>query len=136
MARTLVSVQEQLDASPFLAWLGLRVTEFNETRVVLETVSAPQWTNSPTGAAVHGGVLDALLDTAADYALMAALGQGTPTVSLSVQYLRGVGIGEALRIEGHATKLGRTLSFADAEVTNAAGKKVAVAHGTFISPRS
>lgn len=135
MARTLESVQEQLDASPFIAWLGLRVTEFTEQRVVLETVSSPQWANSPDGTAVHGGIFDALLDTAADFALMAALGHVGPTLSLSVQYLRGVGIGEELRVEGRATKLGSTVLFADARLWNGAGKLAALAHGTFLGPR-
>ncbi|MBV9380836.1 MAG: PaaI family thioesterase [Streptosporangiaceae bacterium] len=75
----------------------------------------------------HGGVVSALLDTAASGAVMAghdfAKGSRLTTISLSVQFLT-VAPGEDLRALGRCTRRGRGVHFAEAQARGAVSGKV------------
>lgn len=70
-------------------------------------------------AMLHGGVLSALCDNAMGIACVLAAGDGTSlvTVHLSVDFLGAAREGQWIEIGAAATRSGRTLSFAAAEVT-------------------
>lgn len=78
---------------------------------------------------IHGGVLATLIDTATFWAVFLRLPErdGLVNVDLKLNYLKPVADG-ALTATGRCIRAGRSLSYAEAGVTDAAGQLVA--HGT------
>ena len=129
---TLDVVQGWIDESPYNALLGIRVTDLTETTVTFEVDARPEWRTTVEPPAVHGGILAALLDSAADFSLIGTVGKPVPTIDLSVNYLRGAAIGP-IRVVGRLIKPGSQIATAEAEATDASGKVVAIARGTFLA---
>jgi len=78
---------------------------------------------------VHGGVLATLIDTATFWAAFLRLpdDEGLVNIDLKLNYLKPVADG-TLTATGRCIRAGRSLSYAEAGVTNANGELVA--HGT------
>ncbi|MDU7360205.1 MAG: PaaI family thioesterase [Propionibacteriaceae bacterium] len=129
---TLDEVQRWLDAAPFHQWLGLQVTAITESTVRIETDAKPEWLSDTDRGSVHGGILGALLDTAADYALIGTIGKPVPTIDLQVNYLRPAGVGKLTAV-GHLVKPGSQIATAWSEVLDANGKQLAIGRGTFLA---
>lgn len=125
-------VERELLASPYHCWLGLRVTEVDRDSIVLEVDAREDFVADAVAGYVHGGILAALLDTAADWSLVGALGTGVPTIDLSVNYLRAAQPGP-LRVTGRAIRPGRQVSHAEAEIHDGEGRLIAVGRGSFLS---
>jgi uncharacterized protein (TIGR00369 family) len=81
---------------------------------------------------VHGGVLGALIDTAADFAIAAKLGRAVPTVDLRIDYHLPARQGD-LRARARIIRLGGTLAVAEAEVFDGEGRLVASGRGTYFT---
>jgi uncharacterized protein (TIGR00369 family) len=81
---------------------------------------------------LHGGVIAALADSAMSQSCMTSREnvKSAATVSLSVDYVASVQVGQWLLIEARVLKAGTTLAFADAMIS-ADGAIVARASGTF-----
>lgn len=82
---------------------------------------------------VHGGVIASIIDTAASWAVFYGIEEqdvGFTSVDLKLNYLAPAvpSVAERLLASGRQIKLGRTLGYAEAQVTDAAGK--VLAHGT------
>lgn len=125
-------VQGWIDESPFNSWLGIRVVALTQTGVTFEVDARDEWISNTEFQSVHGGVVTALLDAAADFSLIGALGAPVPTIDLSVHFLRTATAGP-LRVEGRLVKPGRQIATAEAELLDAAGKQLAIARGTFLA---
>ena len=82
------------------------------------------------GRYVHGGAIASLIDTAGDFAIIAAVGYDVPTIDLRIDFLRPAAKG-MLTATGRAIKAGRSLAVADVEVVGEDGKPVAVGRGVF-----
>lgn len=78
----------------------------------------------------HGGPIAALVDIAGDFALVARLGRGIPTIDLSVNYMRPA-IDTDLRATGRTLRAGRSVGVVDVEVRDEEGRLVAVGRGTY-----
>ena len=102
---TLDEVRAWLEAAPFHQWLGLRVTELTPTDVTIQAEAKHSWLSDTDRGSVHGGILGALLDTAADFSLIGTIGAPVPTVDLQVNYLRPAGVG-LLTAKGYLVKPG------------------------------
>jgi uncharacterized protein (TIGR00369 family) len=79
---------------------------------------------------VHGGVFASIVDAAAFWALFYDIedqNAGATTVDLKLNYLAPAASGKLIA-KGRQIKLGKTLGYAEAEVTDADGK--ILAHGT------
>lgn len=129
---TLDEVQAWLDAAPFHQWLGLRVTELTSTDVTIVAEAKHSWLSDTDRGSVHGGILGALLDTAADFSLIGTIGAPVPTIDLQVNYLRPAGVG-LLTAKGHLVKPGSQIATAWSEVLDANGKQLAIGRGTFLA---
>ncbi|MGO1562582.1 MAG: PaaI family thioesterase [Actinomycetaceae bacterium] len=129
---TPAQVEAELLRSPYHRWLGLHVSEVTGDGIVLEVEAREDFVADVDAGYVHGGILAALLDVAADWALVGALGTGVPTIDLSVNYLRAAQPGP-LRVTGRAIRPGRQVSHAEAEVHDADGRLLAVGRGSFLS---
>ncbi|WP_245988706.1 PaaI family thioesterase [Flexivirga caeni] len=105
--------------------LGMRFTEVEPGRVVMELSTEPDFAN-PHGT-VHGGVIATLLDSVMGCAVHTELaaGVGYTTLELKVNYLRAVGLtGERLIGEGTTIHVGRRTAVAEGTVRNGAGTLV------------
>ncbi|MGM0606033.1 MAG: PaaI family thioesterase [Halobacteriota archaeon] len=76
----------------YLSWLGTKVEEVSEGRIVLSVPYDEKLTNTTSPPTVHGGVAATLIDTAGGLALRTTFDDptvgGVATVNLNVNYLR------------------------------------------------
>ena len=78
----------------------------------------------------HGGPIAALIDTAGDYALALHAGGPVPTINFRTDYLRPA-VDTALTATARVRRAGRTVGLVDIDVTDDAGRLVAVGRGTY-----
>ncbi len=113
--------------------MGFRVVEIEEGRVVFAGTPGREVYN-PIGA-VHGGYAATLLDSACGCAVHSKLAadQAYTTLELKVSYHKGITVetGE-VRAEGRVVQMGRRAAFAEAKLTDAAGRLLASATSTLL----
>ncbi len=121
----------ELPAAPIAALFGTRPVRVEPGSVTF-ACTPDESAYNPIGV-VHGGLVCTLLDSVVGCAVHTTLpaGTGYTSTSLTVNYLRAVTheSGE-LHAEGHVTKAGRRMAFADATVVDGQGKIVATATGS------
>lgn len=113
--------------------MDFTLTELEEGRVVFEGAPTEKVYN-PIGT-VHGGYAATLLDSACGCAVHStlAVGEGYTTAELKVAYHRAMTKDTGpVRAEGKVVTRGRRLAFAEAKLTDAAGKLYASATSTLI----
>ena len=106
--------------------LRFDLTEVEEGRAVFEGVPG-EHAYSPIGTG-HGGYAATLLDSAMGIAVHSRLapGQGYTTLELKVAYHRAMTAATGrVRAEGRVVTFGRRAAFAEATLTDAAGKLLA-----------
>jgi uncharacterized protein (TIGR00369 family) len=86
---------------------------------------------NPQGV-VHGGVLASVMDISMGHLVAKVAGPGA-TIEMKVQFLRPL-TGPSASCEGRFTKRGRSLSFMESQVRDAAGRLVAHATATWKMP--
>lgn len=122
------------DAQPAIGrTLDFALVEVEEGRAVFEGNPDDRVYN-PIGS-VHGGYAATLLDSACGIAVHSKLapGQAYTTLELKVSYLRGMTADTGLvRAEGVVVSIGRRVAFAEAKLTDAAGKLLATATSTLL----
>lgn len=124
--------QALVDRGPYLRWLGVRVLTFEENSVEVKASWREDWVANPSLQQTHGGILAALIDFAADFALVPHLGRMVPTIDMRVDYHRLAKPGD-LTVKGRVIKLGRQVSVCEAEIRDAAGELVASGRGTYVT---
>jgi uncharacterized protein (TIGR00369 family) len=127
-------IRDRMASSPFHAGMGIRVLAVREGEVDLAMDASGEHAN--LGGTLHGGVIATLADTAAGLAVRSAIepGSGHVTVNLDVQYLRAGALG-TVEAHGRVVRAGRSIVFAEAEVTGEDGAVLARAQVTVaISP--
>ncbi|MCC7426326.1 MAG: PaaI family thioesterase [Alphaproteobacteria bacterium] len=125
---------EMVRRAPYHVWLGIELMTLGEEDIVIRVPWREEFVSSVKFGYAHGGVLAALVDLAADFALAAKLGRGAPTVDLRVDYHRPALAGE-MRAIGRVIKLGRTIATAEGMVTDADGKLLASGRAVFLPPQ-
>ena len=80
----------QLATGAFQKFLGLELLDHDAATgaVTLRAPWRPEFERCPGTRQWHGGPIAALIDIAGDFALIAKLGRGIPTIDLRVDYLR------------------------------------------------
>jgi len=121
-------VNQLINRCPYFDLLSMKISDvgagFSEIKVQLA-----QKHLQPFGF-VHGGVFASLIDAAAFWSLFYEIKDpdtGVTTVDLKLNYLAPAASGKLIA-RGRRIKLGRTLGYADAEVTDTGGR--ILAHGT------
>ena len=121
-------VNQLVNCSPYFDLLSMKISDvgagFSEMKVDLS-----QKHLQPFGF-VHGGVFASIIDAAAFWSLFYEIEDqetGVTTVDLKLNYLAPAVSGKLIA-RGRQIKLGRTLGYADAEVTDTGGR--ILAHGT------
>ncbi len=129
---TVESVQALITRAPFHRWLGLKVTALDDDGIDLTAIWREEWVVNPDRRYTHGGILAALVDLAADWALVRRIGRGVPTIDLRVDYHAAAMPGD-LTVKGRVVKAGGQFSTAEAHVYDAQGKLLASGRGTYFT---
>lgn len=127
------AVQAILDRSPFMAFLGLRVVSLDHDKalIVMSMPLRPEIERRPGTQQFHGGPIAAFIDVVGDFAIGMAVGGGVPTMNLRIDYVRPA-VGAALTGTAIVRRQGRTVALVDIDVTDTAGRLVAVGRGSYL----
>ncbi len=125
-------LQAMLDNSPFIAFLGLKVTEADpaKERVTMECEMRPEFERGKGTGQWHGGPIAAIIDTVGDYALIMALRRPLPTINFRVDYLRPA-IKTALITTATVRRNGRSVGVVDVDVFNEQKALLAIGRATY-----
>jgi uncharacterized protein (TIGR00369 family) len=129
---TISELQVNLDRSPFIAFLGLKVVEADPAReqVTMTCTMRPEFERGAGTGQWHGGPLAAIIDTVGDYALVMALRRGLPTINFRVDYLRPA-IKTGLLITARVRRAGKSVGVVDVDVFDDRKALVAVGRGAY-----
>jgi uncharacterized protein (TIGR00369 family) len=125
-------VQTMISRSPYLHWLGLKVLALGHNAIEAKATWREEWVANPAIGQTQGGILAALIDFAADYALMGSLGRPVPTIDLRVDYHRMATKGD-LTVKGAVIKAGRQFSVCEAQIFDEGGRLIASGRGAFLT---
>jgi len=128
----LAAFEERILAAPFHRWLGLKLQAASHDGVTLLMPWREEMVSDPKRRYTHGGVLAALIDLTADYAIAARLGRGVPTVDMRIDYHRAAMPGDLIA-HGTVIKLGTTLSTAEARIEDRDGRLIASGRGVYFT---
>ena len=131
-ALTAQELQAMLDASPFIAFTGLAVTELDAAKqeVTMRAPMRPEFERLPGSGQWHGGPIASIIDTVGDYALVMFLGRALPTVNFRVDYFRPA-VNTALIAVARVRRMGRSVGVADVDVRDEKGALVAIGRATY-----
>ena len=117
------------DANP--NGLGARFTVDDEGRVRLEIEIDHHFEGY--GGHVHGGIVTALLDETAAWAVIHDLGRMCTTIQLTVTFRRPVPGGSKVFVTGEVTGQKSRFHLARSEIRDAEGRLMATAEGRFMA---
>ena len=129
---TLEQAQAMITRAPYHQWLGLKVTALHEDGIELTATWREEWVVNPERRYTHGGVLAALVDLTADWAMLKKVGRPVPTIDLRVDYHRAAMPGD-LTARGSVVRWGRQISTAEAQIFDNEGKLIASGRGTYLT---
>lgn len=125
-------VTQMITRGPYHQWLGLTVVAVSEDGIELKATWREEWVVNPDRRYTHGGVVAALVDLAADWAMVTRTGRGVPTIDLRVDFHAAAMPGD-LTAKGRIVKWGSQFSTCEAQVFDAAGKLLASGRGTYLT---
>ena len=129
---TLDDIQSLITRGPYHQWLGLKVVAVVDDGIELKATWREEWVVNPDRRYTHGGILAALVDVAADWAMVRKTGRGVPTIDLRVDYHAAAMPGD-LTAKGKVIRFGGQFSTAEAQVFDSAGKLLASGRGTYLT---
>jgi uncharacterized protein (TIGR00369 family) len=129
---TIEQAQALITRAPYHQWLGLEVIGLTDDGIEIKATWREEWVVSPDRRYTHGGVLAALVDLGADWAMVKKTGRGVPTVDLRVDYHSAAMPGD-LTVRGKVVRMGGQFSCAEAAVFDQAGKLLASGRGTYFT---
>ena len=127
---TIERVQTMITRAPYHQWLGLKVSAIHEDGIELTATWREEWVVNPERRYTHGGVLAALIDLAADWAMIKKLGRPVPTIDLRVDFHNPAMPGD-LKCRGKIVKIGNQFSSSESFVFDASGTLLASGRGTY-----
>jgi uncharacterized protein (TIGR00369 family) len=129
---SLEKVQALVGRAPYHQWLGIKVLAVHPDGIELKATWREEWVVNPERRYTHGGILAALIDLAADYALVGRTGRGVPTIDMRVDYHAAAMSGD-LTLRGKVVKWGSQFSVAEAQIFDQQGKLLASGRGTYLT---
>jgi uncharacterized protein (TIGR00369 family) len=129
---TLAQVQALLMRAPFHQWLGLTVLAVSDDGVEIKATWREEWVVNVERRYTHGGILAALIDLAADFAMIRQTGRGVPTIDMRVDYHRAAMPGDLIA-RGKVIRFGSQFATAEAEIVDKDGKLIASGRGTYFT---
>ena len=125
-------VQQLLMRGPYHQWLGLQVLKVERDIIEIKATWREEWVVQPDKRYTHGGILAALVDLAADWALVSRTGRGVPTIDMRVDYHRAAMPGDLIA-NGRVVKSGGQFSVSEAKVFDKDGALVASGRGVYLT---
>ena len=129
---TLEQVQALVIRAPFHQWLGLTVIAVADDGIEIKAKWREEWVVNKERGYTHGGILAALIDLAADWAMVKQTGRGVPTIDLRVDYHRPAAPGD-LTARGKVIRNGSQFATAEAQIFDRDGKLIASGRGTYFT---
>ena len=129
---TVDKAQQLITRGPYHQWLGIKVTAVHDDGIELKATWREEWVVNPDRRYTHGGILAALVDLAADWAMVAKTGRGVPTIDLRVDFHAAAMPGD-LTAKGKIVRFGSQVSTAEAQVFDGSGKLLASGRGTYLT---
>jgi uncharacterized protein (TIGR00369 family) len=124
--------QARLTRGPFHQWLGLQLLALGEDTVEIKATWRAEWVVNPDRGNTHGGILAALVDIAADWALTSRLGRAVPTIDMRVDY-HSFALPGDLVAKGRVVKFGKQFSVCESQVFDKEGRLLASGRGTYLT---
>jgi len=131
-AVTKEKLQELISRGPFNKWLNFTVLKGDQNSVEIKAAWREEWVVSFERRYTHGGILAAIVDVAADYAIAAQLGRPVPTIDIRVDYHKAAMPGD-LTAKARVVRMGSQYSTAEAYVYDKDGALVASGRGTYFT---
>ena len=131
-AISIEKLQQLITRGPFNQWLNFTVVKAADDGIEIKAAWRDEWVVHPERRYTHGGILAAIVDVAADYAIAARLGRPVPTIDLRVDYHKAAMPGD-ITAKAHVVRMGRQYSTAEAYLYNSAGELVASGRGTYLT---
>ena len=129
---TLEQIQALVARAPYHQWLGLKVVSVEDDGIELTATWREEWVVNLERRFTHGGILAALIDLGADWAMVRKTGRGVPTIDIRVDY-HAVALPGDLTIKGKIVRMGSQFSVAEARIFDAQGKLLASGRGTYLT---
>ena len=125
-------LQQLIARGPFNRWLNFTVLASDESGLEVKAKWREDWVVNPDRRYTHGGILSAIVDVAADYAIAAKLGRPVPTIDLRVDFHKAAMPGD-LTAKARVVRMGSQYSTAEASVYDLEGSLVASGRGTYFT---
>jgi len=129
---TVEQIQALVTRAPFHQWLGLVVLAVGDDSIELRATWREEWVVNVERRFTHGGILAALIDLAADWALVKRTGRGVPTIDMRVDYHRPAMPGDLI-CRGKVIRSGAQFATAAAEIFDLDGRLIASGRGTYLT---
>jgi len=127
---TMESLEQRLAVGPFNRWLGFKVLKMDDSGLELKATWREDWVVNPDRRYTHGGILAAIIDVAADYAIAVQLGHPVPTIDIRVDYHKAAMPGDLIA-KAKVVRMGGQYATAEAYVYDQEGALVASGRGTY-----
>ena len=129
---TLEQLQALISRGPFNQWLNFTVVKSDAEGIEVTAKWREEWVVNPERRYTHGGILAAIVDVAADYAIAAQLGRPVPTIDIRCDYHKAAMPGD-LTAKARVVRMGSQYSTAEAYVYDTEGALVASGRGTYFT---
>ncbi len=129
---TLEKLQQLITRGPFNRWLNFTILRMDDDGIEVKAAWREEWVVNPDRRYTHGGILAAIIDVAADYAIAAQLGRPVPTIDIRVDYHKAAMPGD-LTAKAKVVRTGSQYSTAEAYVYDSEGALVASGRGTYFT---
>jgi len=129
---TVDELQQLITRGPFNRWLNFTVTRVDGEGIEVRAEWREEWVVNPDRRYTHGGILSAIIDVAADYAIAAQLGRPVPTIDMRVDFHKPAMPGD-LTTRARVVRLGSQFSTAEASIYDKEGALVASGRGTYFT---
>ena len=125
-------LREKLGDGGFHKFLAMELVQHDATlgTVILRAPWHEGYEREPGTKQWHGGPIAALIDIAGDFALIARLGRGIPTINLRIDFLRPA-IDTHLTAKARTLRAGKSVGVVDIEILDDKDRIVAVGRGSY-----
>jgi len=125
-------LQQLITRGPFNQWLNFTVVNAGDDGIEIKATWRDEWVVNPERRYTHGGILAAIVDVAADYAIAAKVGRPVPTIDLRVDYHKAAMPGD-ITARGRVVRMGSQYSTAEAYLYDSDGALIASGRGTYLT---
>ena len=129
---SLEQLQTMICRGPFNQWFNFNFLSADDNGIELKAAWREEWVVNPERRYTHGGILAAIVDVAADYAIAAKLGRPVPTIDIRVDYHKAAMPGD-LTAKARIVRSGSQYSTAEAYIYDLEGALVASGRGTYFT---